>query len=109
MNIHRKFSLQSIFESKSEQVSVARCVAKGSIWQLDLKAHEMIIHRVTARASVFGRLNTRYSCLVVAVEKVRIDVLGQLSTNDTNYFHFYLQLTRPTEAKKCSYIISFHI
>ena len=39
-NIHHKVSLESIFESKSEQDSVARCVAIGSIWQVDLKAHE---------------------------------------------------------------------
>ena len=44
MNIHHKVTLQSIFESKSKQVSVAQSVAKGSIWQLDLKEHEMKIH-----------------------------------------------------------------
>ena len=53
MNIHYKVSLESIFESKSEQFFVAQYVAKGFIWQLDLKAHEMNIHYKVSLESIF--------------------------------------------------------
>ena len=51
MNFHQKVSLERIFESKSKQVSVAQSVAKGSIWQLDLKEHEMKIYHKVSLAS----------------------------------------------------------
>ena len=44
MNYHLKVMLQSYFGSKSEQNSVVRFVAKGSIWHLDLKVQDMNCH-----------------------------------------------------------------